>query len=298
MKQIFCFNLLNLLAISISYTTVAQDNNDSLYSAEKRPSLVTDTTAVSRLRTTFTLAAIYSSGIDYYGQTTDPRLPYLGVNGTLRFKPGIYFSATGFHLFGDSMLVSATSLGVGYQFNINKKLSADLSFTHTFFPESSPFLQASSPNILGAEFNYEHAFTTGVGTDYTFGEQKDIFITLNNSKTFSFKGKSEKAVLGIAPLISIVAGTQRFYETYLIERGRRNTGNGNPPTPPSIPSETVTNEYNRFGMLSYNFRLPLSYNRASYLLEVTYQLSLLGNNAAERAGEINSFLTLSFYYQF
>jgi hypothetical protein len=45
-------------------------------------------------------------------------------------------------------------------------------------------------------------------------------------------------------------------------------------------------------------KLPLAYNRAHYVVEAAYQLSLLSKEAQTGAGQANSFLTLSFYYQF
>ena len=53
-----------------------------------------------------------------------------------------------------------------------------------------------------------------------------------------------------------------------------------------------------FNILSYNFKFPIAYNRAHYLVEAAYQLSALSDKAQSGAGKINSFFTLSFYYQF
>jgi hypothetical protein len=55
---------------------------------------------------------------------------------------------------------------------------------------------------------------------------------------------------------------------------------------------------NSFDLLSYNFELPVSYSRAHYVVEAAYQLSLLSNKAQTGPGNLNSFFTLSFYYQF
>ncbi|WP_018628648.1 hypothetical protein [Niabella aurantiaca] len=255
-------------------------------------------------KTTVTVAALYGTGIDYYGQTTEQPLPYLALNATVRIPAGVYLSATGFHLFSDSLLLSAASLTLGYGFNITPKLSGDISYTHAFYPAASPFLQASSPNLASAELGYEYFLKTALGVDLAFGEQPDYFTTLSNSKSFDWNLSGGSAILSFTPELALTAGTQQYYETYLIEKenpgkGRGNgngKGNGNTPQPPGQVTAT-TIDYKKYGLLSYNLKLPMSYNRASYLIEAALKLSLLGNNAVNK-GTVNSFFTLSAYYQF
>ncbi|MCF3112046.1 hypothetical protein LL912_24880 [Niabella sp. CC-SYL272] len=251
-------------------------------------------------KTTLTIAALYGTGIDYYGQTTEQRLPYLALNATVRIPAGLYLSATGFHLFSDSLLMSAAALSAGYGFKISSKLSGDVSFTHTFFPSKSPFLQASSPNMASASLGYAYFLKTALEGDVAFGEQTDYFTTLSNSKSFDFNLSGGRAILNFTPELALTAGTQQYYETYLIEKTNQGKGNGkgkgNGSNPPGQTTETTIN-YKKYGLLSYNLKLPLSYNRASYLIEAALKLSLLGNNTASK-GSINSFFTLSAYYQF
>ena len=279
--NVFFFLLFSFAALH----ACAQENKDTT---------TVDSSAAAAPSTTFTLASLFSSGIDYFGQTTERALPYIALNGTLRLKSGIYASVTGFHLFSDSAVVSATGLTAGYQFTIMPKLTGDVSYAYTVFPKESPFLQASSPHMASAAFNYEHLFNTGISADYSFGKQQDFFVSLSNSKECMLNSNRDRYILATTPQVTVVAGTQRFYETYLVERKNSGKGKGTPPG--QVKEESRV--YDRFGFLSYNFKLPLSYNRASYLVEAAYQLSLLGNNVSERAGQTNSFFTLGFYYQF
>jgi hypothetical protein len=66
-------------------------------------------------------------------------------------------------------------------------------------------------------------------------------------------------------------------------------------TPSQQPVITTTT---KFSLISYNFKLPLAYNRANYLFEVAYQLSVLSQDAETGPGKVNSFGSISFYYQF
>ena len=95
--------------------------------------------------------------------------------------------------------------------------------------------------------------------------------------------------------------SQRFYQTYLIEKRLQDSLLGiilPPLTGPqtSEVSQTVTST--EFSVLSYNFNCPLSYSRAGYMIEINYQLSLLSNKAESGPGQLNSFFSASFYYQF
>ncbi|MCH5716137.1 hypothetical protein [Niabella hibiscisoli] len=141
-------------------------------------------------------------------------------------------------------------------------------------------------------FNYEHVLNTSISVDYSFGKQQDFFVSLSNSKEFRLNTDRDRHIFASTPQVTIVAGTQQFYETYLVERKNNGKGKGAP------PSREESRSYDQFGVLSYNFKLPLSYNRASYLVEAAYQLSLLGNNASERAGRTNSFLLWGFIINF
>ena len=262
----------------------------------------TDSTQDNDKRTTLTLGAAYSNNANYYGQKAEEKMPYVAASATLKLRSGIYFSGTGYKLLNDSgAIVSAGSAGAGIAFNLGKKWAADLGYSHTFFPDNSPFLQAANPDNVSASLNYAYWMTTGVNVDYAFGQQQDLFVTLSTEKLISlgslFRGKD---LITLTPSIEVVGGTQRFYETYITAKNLRDSllgillpPLGNDPEPASTTTTTTS-----FDLLSYNLKVPLAYNRAHYMIEVAYQLSILGKKAASGAGTSNSFLNFSIYYQF
>lgn len=272
------------LAGSFSFTqSLAQSNADA----------VNQTGSVEKKKTVFTIGALYCNNANYYGQVADEKTPYIALSGSVRMPFGLYFTGLAYKLLNDSNTVSASALGAGYEFNITPKLTGDIGYNHTFYPSNSPFLQASNPDILSAALNYQHIFTTGLTFDYAFGkETSDYFLTLSNSRAFDFYTKDQKAIFSITPQVDITAGTQKFYSSY--REKRNNKGRPANPGQPAI----ITMEQTNFGVLSYNFKVPVSYSRASYMLEAAYQLSVLGNNVASGTGSAHSFVTLSAYYQF
>jgi hypothetical protein len=265
----------------------------------------TDTATADDKKATLTIGAAYANDVSYYGQKAEESIPYVAASASLRLPFGLYFSGTGYRLLNDSgRVISAGGGGVGFAFNLGKKLTADLSYSHTFYPKHSPFLQAGNPDNVSACLQYEYWMTTGVNADYFFGRQQDVFVTLSTEKQISlgslFKGKD---LVTLTPLIEVTGGTQRFYQTYAREKLLRDSllgiiplpGIGNPADTEGEPATSTTT---RLSLLSYNLRVPLAYNRPHYMIEAAYQLSVLGPEAETGGGKINSFFNFSVYYQF
>lgn len=253
-------------------------------------------------RSTFTIGASYANNASYYGQKALEKTPYVAAVASYRHKSGLYATAMAYRLLNDSQtLASASSLGAGYAFNLSKRLSADLSYSHTFYPSHSPFLQAANANNASLGLTYTNWLNFSLNGDYAFGKTNDVFVTAGIGKMISLGSFSEKDLVTINPVIEVTAGTQRFYETYIEEKNFRDSLLGlldpilgQPGSTPTTTTKTTTS----FDLLSYNLKLPLAYNRAHYMLELAYQLSVLGKKAQTGSGQVNSFVTASFYYQF
>jgi hypothetical protein len=287
--------LLTTLIIAGLWCTQSIGQNDSTANPA--------TTDSTKAKATLTIGATYSNNANYYGQLAEENLPYLAAGATYRFRSGIYFSGLAYKILNDTgSLVSASNLGVGMAFKISKKLSADLNYSHTFYPTYSPFLQASIPDNASAALTYENWLTSTVNVDFAFGETSDIFLTVGTGKQITLGSIGRKDIVSITPSFDIVAGTQHFYQTYITEKRLQDSLLGLlPPVlgePPSGGSTTTTTTTTKVDILSYNFKFPLDYSRANYLFEVAYQLSALSRHADSGAGNVNSFLSVSFYYQF
>ncbi|UKJ08015.1 hypothetical protein [Solitalea lacus] len=248
-------------------------------------------------KTTFTLAAIYSTNSNYYGQTSESRLPYVLTNGTLRFPAGLYFSASAYKLLNtqESSTVSATALGAGFELNLGKNVTADLNYQHTFYPSTSPMLQAANNNIASASLTYAWWLSTGLSVDYAFGDQEDIFATFGVSKQISLGSFSDRDIITLSPGVEIVGGSRHYYNEYVVKKNKGLFGNI---LPGGFQDETVKEFSSNFDLMSYNLKLPLAYNRSHYIFEAAYQLSVLGKQPELTSTKTNSFLNLSFYYQF
>ena len=281
------------IALLFTVRCLAQDSTSIATTA--------DSTAA---KASFTIGASYANNANYYGEKAQVSIPYVALAATYKLKCGLYFTGLGYRLLHDSAhAVSATSAGAGINFNFGKRLVADLSYSHTFYIGYSPLLQASNPNNASASLTYDNWLSSKINADYAFGQTNDVFITAGTGKQITLGHISKKDLVTLTPSVDVVAGTQHFYQTYLTEKRLRDSLlasiltpiTGQPPAQPATSKTTVNTQLN---ILSYNFKCPLAYNRAHYLFEVAYQLSVLSSKSPSNPGKCNSFFTASFYYQF
>lgn len=274
----------------------------SLHCSGQMDSLGTNTEDSQVVKSTLTLGATYCNNADYYGQKAEANIPYVAASATYRFHSGIYFSGLAYRLLKDTAnTISAGNLRGGFDFSISKRLSMDISYSHTFYPSYSPLLQASNPDNVSVSLTYENFLSTKLNADYAFGKSTDFFITAGTGRQINLGHLTEKDIITITPTVSVTAGTQHFYQTYLIEKKLQDSLLGiilPPITGPQTSEVSHTVTTTQFNVLSYNFNIPLAYSRAGYMIEINYQLSLLSNKAESGPGELNSFLSASFYYQF
>lgn len=255
-------------------------------------------------KNTVTLATLYSSNVSYYGQTTNEVLPYVLVNATVRFPVGLYLSTGSYKLLNYGSGISETDIGAGIDHDFNDKFTAGIAYTHSFFPVNSPLLQAANKNNVNVSANYAWTWIkSSLSADYAFNQQPDVFISLTHSKEIGLGSLfNEKDALTLIPAIELVAGTSHFYETYITSKNKRDKANGNGKAPVSSgqsnSTTTTTIAYDNFNLLSYNLKVPLSLNRANYMAEISYQLSVLGPKAKAEMKNQQSFFGLGFYYQF
>ncbi len=257
-----------------------------------------DTTKEEKKKTTFTLAAIYNTNADYFGQTAETKLPYILGNATVSFPFGISVSASSYKLLDSTKGITATILGLGYDFTLAKNLKAGLNYSYIFNATNSPLLQAANNSNASANINYKYWLTTGLTADVFFGDEKDVFLTFSNSKEIDLGSFSAEDIISLTPTIEIVGGTQHFYESYTTTQRQGGRIVGGVFQRPTVNIATTTVTTTKFNLLSYNFSLPLSYNRNNYMIEATYRLSTLSNKVDAISKKTNSFFNLGFYYQF
>ncbi len=262
-----------------------------------------NTDSIPARKNSLTLAAVYANNAAYYGQRPEETTPYAALSATYQLKSGFYLSGLAYKILTEkNREISAANIGAGIAWKFNQKLSGDLRYTHSFYPAQSPLLQSVNKENISFGLTHNSWLETTLSGDYAFGKTNDFFITAGIAKDIPLFSIGNKDIVSIKPFISVVGGTQRYYNTYVTEQKLRDSLLGIVTGPifgsPSAGKDTTTTAGNRFDLISYNFELPLSYSRANYMIQASYQVSLLSNNSLSQPGKLNSFFTLGFYYQF
>lgn len=289
MKLIFLF-------ISIVFSSI-------LCYAQTDSTTTTATDSLPKKKSTFTIATVYANNASYYGQRAAEATPYIALSATYQFKSGIYINGLAYKILTENNPdISAANLGAGINFKLSKKIAADISYTHSFYPSLSPLMQSVNTENASVGLTHKSWLETSITGDYAFGKTNDVFVTGGLAKDINLFSIGKKDVVSVKPSAQVVAGTQRFYKTYATEQKMRDSLFGIITGPifgtPPADNNSTTVATNSFDLLSYNLEIPLSYNRAHYVLQAAYQLSVLSNKVQSGAGQTNSFFTLSFYYQF
>ena len=285
------FILIIILALSIG-SSFAQTDSIAIPAAGSIP-----------VKSTLTLAAVYSNNAGYYGQRAEGNIPYAAIAAVYQHKSGFYLTGQSFKILNEkTSSVSSVSFGAGVNFKSGKRFTTDISYSHSFYPDNSLLLQASNADNASIALAYTNWLKVSLTGDYAFGKTNDVFVTSGISKSIDLFSIGKKDVVSINPSADVVGGTQRFFQTYVTEKKLRDSLLGIVTDPLfGNSSSTTTNKVatTEFDVLSYNFKCPVAYNRSHYVIEAAYQLSVLSNHAeAAIISKINSFLTFSFYYQF
>lgn len=237
-----------------------------------------------------------SSASNYYGQTASEKFPFISLDATYKHKSGWSLSMTSYKLLEYEGL-SELDLGLGYEFSISEKLNMGLGYSYFYYPEFSPLLQSAYKHAIYQATVYDfNVFSAGISTSYAFGDEQDVFVSFSLAKEIDL-GRlfSDADYVSFSPSADVTAGTQKFYNTYFINK-KNKPQKDNPGKGAKDKLEEVTEVKTSFDVISYNLNIPIAYNRAHYTVEFDCQLSALNDKANLSSQKIQPFFNLSFYY--
>lgn len=201
----------------------------------------------------FAMGLSYGSNSTYFGRSQAEAFPYTAATLTYTAKNGLYGSVQLYNLLNTPTVLDETDLTVGWDHDLGKTLDFSLSYSRFFFPTNSELVKSSVNNALDASLGQDWgAFYSRLSATYLFGSapsKGDGFLILENSRSFETKrGFGPHDYFAVEPVVSIAAGTQSFAEAALT---KRNKGKN------SVP---VARSVRRFGLVDYEFGIPVSYN--------------------------------------
>ncbi|MBC8053706.1 MAG: hypothetical protein H7Y13_11640 [Sphingobacteriaceae bacterium] len=280
-------------------------------------------------KATVTLGTEYSSNVSYYGQASADRLPYILGSAQVVFPKGLWLSGYTYKLFDSQSGVSAINLTAGFSFDLTKALSGQLSYGKSFYPDNSPLLQSVNEDMVSTSLVYDWQWlSTGVTASYVPGKDDVLYTSFNASKVIDLGlSFSSKDYLTLEPVFEIVGGTQRFSDSVTTPAPPKAKQSPNIPIigkPLNVPPVAKGQRFKKDGqdkgvitdvikgkredqvtvvtttsynIVSYNFTLPLVYNRTNYSIEASYQGAVLSKSVST-SQKLQSFFNLGFYYTF
>ena len=248
---------------------------------------------------TFILAAIYSSDASYFGQTTTGRLPYILAHASVKLSNGFFLSTGTYKLINAGSGISGVDLTAGYEFKLSQNLSSAISYSRSFYPDSSLFLQSANLNTFSGELKYDWSWlTTGINADYIPGEEEALFLSFNAGKSIELASFNHNDYISFDPSFTVVGSTQRISTTEQVPSSTSGGKGGGvvrlPFNKKNEKTQYRTVEKTSFNLLSYNLNLPLAYNRTNYTFEVSYQ----GTSGGSAWNSARSFFSMGMYYMF
>ena len=277
---------LSLLLFSISITAFPQQAPRDTVKTTNKPTL--------------TLATLYSSNANYYGQTTVERLPYVLAYGGLAFNSGFSISATGYRILNADGAGTGADLSAGFDFDLSKNLSAGIAYTRSFFPDSSFFLQSQNLNMFSGKLGYDFNWlTAGLNADYNPGQDGALYLSFDLKKSIELIAFNKSDYISIEPAFEVIGSTQQITSTEEVPQSNQNNGLGIVKLPGrrfDQKPEYRTVESTSFGVLSYNLKLPVAYSTRRFMVETAYQASLISRNTQASFKNPRSFFSLGLYY--
>ena len=200
----------------------------------------------------FAVGLSYGSNSTYFGRSQAEAFPYTAATLTYTAKNGLYGSVELYNLLNTPTALDETDLTVGWDHDLGKTLDVSLSYSRFFFPTNSELVKSSVNNAFDASLGQDwSAFYSRLSATYLYGKNAgkgDAFLILENSRSFETKrGFGQNDYFSVEPVVSLAAGTQSFAEAAVTRRKGGATG-------------TAVRNVRRFGLVDYEFGIPVSYN--------------------------------------
>jgi len=242
----------------------------------------------------------YGSDVQFFGRTGPITYPFVSADAIYNTKNGFFIYASSLKVLGYDPFFDEIDLGGGYLINYSKKFTGAISYTRFLFnKDAAQVIKSASSNDVDYKNSFDWKIAkSSVVLDYLFGQENDVFVTLNTSKYFetSWSIFDDKDYLSFEPTVSAILGTQNFVQRYSLDHAFQMDINDIYYNNPNNPH--LARDNGEFNALNYSFKLPIAYNRPHYTLEFSYKYSIPVNVEGMLMNRRESFYNLTFYYVF
>jgi len=225
----------------------------------------------------------YLSNSVYNGRKDSALISYLEPGIAYYDKSGFNVSASANYLVSSSAhRIDLYTLGIGYDFNINKNWDLSLNAEKDHYSDSSKAVQGGTKGSMSADMLYDFDLVqAGAGAEMLFEETTQYTSYLSLAHAFEF-GKEDTALWSITPSVKAIFGTEGFIDQNTKRRlKRKNPGN-------KITAVTnIVGGTNAFAILDYEWSMPVSYETKKWGITFTPTYSMPVNATTTITETIN-----------
>jgi hypothetical protein len=230
-------------------------------------------------------AVNFISDAVFMGRKDSISSPYLYPSLLYHHKSGLYAKGSLSYLTkSDESRIDLYLLTAGIDFNI-KNFYGDISATKYFFNDKSYTVISGVEADITASLLYDFKIvdvSLAASSYFSKNSTTDFFLSSEISHDFTTSDKAFQ----ISPTAGVYLGSQNFYEQYYIYNrfgSRSGSGQGNGPGggggEPIITTEIVLEESEKFGVMAYEFSLPMWYTNNSFTFSFLPVLAIPQNEA-------------------
>lgn len=233
-----------------------------------------DSDTVKVKKSSFVVGLKYLSNNVYLGRIDSANIMYLVPSIGYAHKSGLHIGASlAYQLDAGLNKIDEIALDAGYDFKIGEKFSGGLSIEKYFFDMNSISLNSMTDLGVGSNFAYDFDIVSlNASAGLGFNEKVDVITEIGITKSFEF-GK-----FAVEPVIKLFAGTQNYYNSYLVAgkshlSGNKGKGKGlgltsakgkSGMTTSTSTASTVAASYtlvaaSTYKILDYELSIPVSY---------------------------------------
>lgn len=210
----------------------------------------------------FKLGTYYNSSLNYYGRTDSLRSSGVFPIAELWFNNKFYINAA--PVFTHNSMAGFQYTGAvataGYAYNTGKS-AGHIYFVKPIYKNNSQLVQSALKAQAAASFTWLNKIVNiSGGADIKFSGNTDYGATAGLDHIFR-KQLSSNSILIIDPSVYLYAGTQQFARTYYEKSNNFFLFPGT--------DRLVTEDVNKFTILSYELSVPVIYSKGKWMLLAT-----------------------------
>jgi hypothetical protein len=226
----------------------------------------------------------YLSNNVYLGRIDSANIMYLVPSIGYYHKSGLHVGASmSYQLDAGLNKIDALSFEAGYDFSIGKKLTGGVSVEKYFYDMNS--ISFNSVYDFGFTSNFAYDFdivSLNAGAGLAFNDKLDVITEVGLNKSFEI-GK-----FAIEPSLKLFAGTQNYYNSYLVAGKSHLTGNkghGKGIVKKENSGTTTAATYSveaasSYKVLDYEISVPISYSFHNFKFDIVPTYAIPVNAAS------------------